>query len=241
MLRRWADRMAALPVFMYSWGSLRGAPKFRETGLLSGEALVNSLVVNEAFKLVLERERPTLTDGAGKFFNSGPGNSLSPLLIPLWHGPWRLLSPTSTRVADANHGLWRRGAISISRVTGRQHFPSDVVAGGAMGWLIGRQIYRAHHDPDLDGAEYGRLPTLSESRRHRNGFSLCAARQLDLSRAEAAGGSRLHPEPVYRSEPWTRRECLRQIDEAEYFASRPFSGVGSCANDRSSQSRIPRG
>src|SRR6185312_13419517 len=47
------------------------------------------------------------------------------------------------------------GAVSISRVTGRQHFPSDVVVGSTLGWLIGRQIYRAHHDPDIEGTISG--------------------------------------------------------------------------------------
>ncbi|HEY6252626.1 MAG TPA: hypothetical protein VI685_21935, partial [Candidatus Angelobacter sp.] len=42
--------LITLPALMYTYGSLQGSPKARETGLLSGEALVNSLIVDEALK-----------------------------------------------------------------------------------------------------------------------------------------------------------------------------------------------
>ena len=34
--------------------------------------------------------------------------------------------------------------VSVSRVTARRHFPSDVVVGSTMGFLIGRYMVRAH-------------------------------------------------------------------------------------------------
>jgi hypothetical protein len=54
---------AGWPTAMYLWGSLQGAKRPRETGLLAGEALINSLAVNEAFKFAFQRERPTETGG----------------------------------------------------------------------------------------------------------------------------------------------------------------------------------
>ena len=42
-------------------------------------------------------------------------------------------------------------AVSISRITARKHFPSDVVVGGVLGWLVGREVYNRHHDHDLAG------------------------------------------------------------------------------------------
>jgi hypothetical protein len=211
--------MAALPVFMYSWGSLRALPKFRETGLLSGEALVNAVVVDEALKVVFERDRPTLTDGQGKFFNSGPGNSS----LPSTHST---LTWTVASVIAHEYPGWLTqtmvyggaAAVSISRVTGRQHFPSDVVIGGAVGWLIGRQIYRAHHDADLDGAEYGAFTRpLGESEAERLGspyVPLDSWVYPELKRLAALGYIRTQFTGL---EPWTRRECLRQIEEAEYY------------------------
>ena len=33
----------------------------------------------------------------------------------------------------------------------RRHFPSDVVAGGVMGWFVGDYVYGKRHNTDLDG------------------------------------------------------------------------------------------
>src|SRR6476646_3054151 len=41
---------AAWPAAMFVWGSLQGEQHPRETGLLAGEALINSVAVNQAFK-----------------------------------------------------------------------------------------------------------------------------------------------------------------------------------------------
>jgi hypothetical protein len=41
-------------------------------------------------------------------------------------------------------------AVSMSRFSGRNHFLSDIVIGGAIGFGIGRFVYKEHHDPDLD-------------------------------------------------------------------------------------------
>jgi membrane-associated phospholipid phosphatase len=37
-------------------------------------------------------------------------------------------------------------AVSASRFTGRNHFLSDVLIGSAIGYGIGRYVYRKHHD-----------------------------------------------------------------------------------------------
>ncbi len=56
-----------------------------------------------------------------------------------------------------SHGL--AGAVSLSRVAGDQHFPSDVLAGAAMGWLMARDIYHKHHDPAFPGGSWGAPPS----------------------------------------------------------------------------------
>jgi membrane-associated phospholipid phosphatase len=145
----------ALPATMYAWGSFASAPRLRETGLLSGEALINSYAVSEALKFTFGRERPTLTDGQGGFFHPSSNPS-----FPSGHS--MLSWTTASVIAHEYPGVLTQtlayggaAAVSISRIPGRKHFPSDVVVGGALGWLIGRQIYNAHHDPDLEGALYG--------------------------------------------------------------------------------------
>jgi membrane-associated phospholipid phosphatase len=34
--------------------------------------------------------------------------------------------------------------VSASRFSGQKHFASDIVAGGVMGWFIGRHVFEAH-------------------------------------------------------------------------------------------------
>ena len=39
--------------------------------------------------------------------------------------------------------------VSVARFTGQKHFASDIVAGGAMGWFIGRYVFEHHLDPNI--------------------------------------------------------------------------------------------
>jgi membrane-associated phospholipid phosphatase len=34
--------------------------------------------------------------------------------------------------------------LSLTRVLAKQHFPSDVLVGSAVGWLVGRYVFRKH-------------------------------------------------------------------------------------------------
>ena len=147
--------MASVPALMYFWGGLHGDPRAHETGLLSGEALINSYIVDEALKVAFARERPAATDGRGRFFQA-----ISNASFPSTHSTlgWTIASVIAHEYPGwLSQTLAYSGAtaISVSRVAGRKHFPADVVVGASMGWLIGRQVYRAHHDPDIDVADYG--------------------------------------------------------------------------------------
>ena len=44
--------------------------------------------------------------------------------------------------------------VSLTRVMGQQHFPSDVLVGSAAGWLVGRYVFRKHHTEFLDKEDY---------------------------------------------------------------------------------------
>ena len=152
----------AWPAAMFVWGSLQGEQHPRETGLLAGEALINSVAVNQAFKFVFQRERPTPTGGQGRFFQSASNASFPSLHSQM---SWTAASVIAHEYPNSLTALLAYGAattVSVARVTGRQHFPSDVVIGGAMGWLIGWQAYKAHHDPDLDSDRYGMFQSREE-------------------------------------------------------------------------------
>lgn len=134
----------------YLIGRTTNNARARETGLLSVEALINGGIISSALKAISQRPRPRVDDASGEFFDRG--NS-----FPSGHAisAWSL-----TTVVAQEYGrhrpLLRFGAyslaamVSLSRYTGRNHFLSDVLVGSAIGYGIGRYIYRTHHDPSLD-------------------------------------------------------------------------------------------
>jgi hypothetical protein len=140
----------AAPVLIYCIGYLHHDDHATESGILGGEAMVDSLVVDEAMKFVSLRERPTLDNARGKFFQTSVGTDSS---FPSTHTmiAW---SSAAVVASEYNGPLTRIAAyglatgLSVSRVLARQHFPSDVLVGSAVGWMIGRYVVRRHHRAD---------------------------------------------------------------------------------------------
>ncbi len=137
----------------YFLGSLTRNDLMRESGFLAGEAAVDSTGVAYALKLITERQRPLQGDHNGRFFQGG-------LSFPSEHSAiaWSVASVLAheypgplTKIAA--YGL--ASAVTLTRVTAKQHFPSDVVIGSALGWYFGREVYRHHHDPELGGTAWG--------------------------------------------------------------------------------------
>src|SRR5260370_6054749 len=142
--------LGAVHAGYYEWSSVNQAPQARETGLLAGEALANSLAVNEAFKFVFRRGRPLVNNAAGNFFSS----SFSDSSFPSNHAiaAWSIASVVGEEypgwlTRTAVYGL--ASTVSVSRVLAEKHFPPDVLVGSAAGWLIGHYVYKAHHDYSL--------------------------------------------------------------------------------------------
>jgi hypothetical protein len=140
----------AIPVGLYGVGLLKGDPHARETGVLSAEALVDSVVVEEVVKIIFRRERPLHNDAAGNFFAPNVGANGS---FPSSHS---MLAWTLAGVVTGEYSSkWIQvtmysiaSGVSLTRVLGQEHFPSDVLVGGATGWLIGHYVFskhRVHH------------------------------------------------------------------------------------------------
>ena len=132
----------AAPVAIYGLGFLHHDQHATETGTLAGEAMVDSLVVDEVMKAVTMRERPTLDGAKGKFFQSSVGLDSS---FPSTHSiiAWS----SATVIAEEYPGLLTQitayglaTGVSLTRVLGKQHFPSDVLVGSAIGWMVGRYV-----------------------------------------------------------------------------------------------------
>jgi membrane-associated phospholipid phosphatase len=139
--------LGVIPASGYLWSLFNYAPQARETGLLTGEALADSLVVNGALKAVFRRDRPKVNNAAGDFFSSSVTDSSFPSnhAIAAWSMAAVVASEYPGWLArSVAYGL--ASTVSVSRVLSQEHFPSDVLVGSVTGWLIGRYVYHAHHD-----------------------------------------------------------------------------------------------
>src|SRR5271165_1210351 len=139
----------------YAFGQLTHNDHLSETGFLSGEAALNSTLITYAFKEATMRQRPYEGNGNGLFLHGGSS-------FPSEHSAiaWSVASIVAHEYPGPLTKLMAYGlasAVTLTRVTGKQHFPSDVVVGSALGWYLGRQVYRARHDPELGGASWGNL------------------------------------------------------------------------------------
>ena len=137
----------AAPVIVFGLGSIHRDAHATEAGILAGEAMVDSLVVDEVLKAATMRERPTLDGAKGKFFKTSVGlDSSFPSThsIIAWSSAAVIASEyPGTMTEIAAYGL--ATGLSMTRVLARQHFPSDVLVGSAVGWLVGRYVYHKHH------------------------------------------------------------------------------------------------
>lgn len=139
--------MVAAPLAFYGFGHFREDAHARETGILGGEALVDGVAVEQGMKLIFWRERPDVDNAHGSFFQGSAGIDSS---LPSSHS---VLAWSSAAVIAAEYpSLWTQlgvyslaTGVSVTRVLGQEHFPTDVLIGSAMGWLVGHYVYRTHH------------------------------------------------------------------------------------------------
>ena len=146
--------MAGVGVGMFLWGHVTSNDQLRETGVLSGEAGIDAVIDTEVFRYVFGRERPFTGDGRGRFFQGG-------LSFPSEHAAasWAIASVIAHEYPGPIteflvYGL--AGGVSAARFVGQQHFATDVLVGSALGWYVGRQVFRSHsHYSDSDIAKFG--------------------------------------------------------------------------------------
>jgi hypothetical protein len=141
-------------------------PHWRETGFLAGEAALNSLVVTEALKYSLRRERPYQGDGSGTFFHGGTS-------FPSEHAAaaWSIAGVIAHEYPGTLPKLMAYGlasTVSFSRIRARQHFPSDVLVGSILGYLVAQSIYNRHHEPQLNGGAWESPGEFMEADRGRS-------------------------------------------------------------------------
>lgn len=189
---------------------------WRETGFLAGEAALNSLVTVEALKYSLGRERPYQGNGSGQFFHGGTS-------FPSEHSAaaWSIAGVFAHEYQGTLPKLFAYGmasAVSFSRVRARQHFPSDVLVGSVLGFLISESVYRRRHDPEIGGGSWDPPSEIVQSdKSHTPAFIGSPYVPLDswiypaMERLAALGYVRT---AVLGMRPWTRLECARLLGEA---------------------------
>jgi membrane-associated phospholipid phosphatase len=140
-----------------------------ETGRLGAEAVIDSLFVVEALKLATNRERPNEGNGQGGFWPHGTRSYELDGSFPSGHATEsfalaRVIASEypSKPVQIAAYAFAL--AISTSRVTARQHFPSDVLVGGTFGYLIGGYVVR-HHAAGNEESTLFIVPIMEQSTR----------------------------------------------------------------------------
>ncbi|MFZ0640188.1 MAG: capsule assembly Wzi family protein [Candidatus Acidiferrales bacterium] len=189
----------------------------RETGFLSGEAAVDSLVATEAIAYMTRRERPLVDNANGQFWRGGDS-------FPSDHSAaaWSIAGIVAHEYPSPLVKLFSYGAataISISRIKAEKHFPSDVVVGSAIGWLVSQYVYKEHHSPGVAGGPWELLGARPDGPEHWQAKAMGSPYVLvdswiypALMRLAALGYVKSDIEGM---RPWTRMECARLIDEAE--------------------------
>lgn len=203
---------------IYLMGKYTGDDHKKETGILAIEAATNSLIVAEVLKAVTQRARPNDGNFKGEFFNS---SSIANSSFPSGHAmlAWSAASVLAHEYPGPLTQVLSYGlatVVSSARVAGRDHFPSDVVVGSAMGWLIGWQAYKAHHAHELPETNYGTF----DSQHSQEGFPRAEQGSpympIDswvypaFDRLAALGAL---SGDIVGLRPWTRKECARLVEE----------------------------
>jgi membrane-associated phospholipid phosphatase len=201
---------------MYLLGFPTHNEHWRETGWLAGEAVLNSLVVGETFKYSLGRQRPYQDNGNGAFFKGGSS-------FPSEHAAaaWSVAGVIAHEYPGILPKLFAysaAAAVDYSRIHGRQHFPSDVLVGSVLGYLVAQSVYNRHHKPEIGGREWNPPSEFLQEEGGRSSASM-GSPYLPLDSWVYPALERLAALGYIGTEtvglrPWTRLECARLTSEA---------------------------
>jgi membrane-associated phospholipid phosphatase len=141
--------LGAVASTFYLIGRKNNDYRARETGLLSAEALIDSAIAGSALKVITQRARPLARVERSEFFDGGSS-------FPSGHSTqvWAVATVIAHEYKDrpavqiAVYGI--ASAVSVARFTGHKHYISDVLVGSALGFSIGRFVYKTHHRKSLN-------------------------------------------------------------------------------------------
>lgn len=142
--------VAAIGAFSLA-GAIKHDSHLLETGVLAGEAMADTAIFVEMAKYATNRVRPTATGVASESGEFWPERTPYPAGDSFPSGHTAVAFAFAHVIAD-EYPSWEvklavyslAAATGLERLGGREHFPSDVLVGGAAGYLIGGYVYNHH-------------------------------------------------------------------------------------------------
>ncbi len=208
---------------LFLWGEKTHDEHQRETGFLAGEAAIDAYIDSTAFKYMAGRLRPGIGDDRGNFFSGGDSFPSSTSAVS-----WAAASVIAREYPGRLTQLLAYGTaagVSAARVIGQKHWVSDSLLGSALGWYLGRQIYRARASGhEIDPSNWGTFVKSPEQDGRDPGFMGSTYVPLDswvypaLDRLEALG---YLPKYVQAIRPLARLECARLTLQAQEIVGYP--------------------
>ena len=144
-----------------SYGFISGNEKIKSTAFLATQAYITAGIMETIFKYLTNRQRPNYVDATHN------------LARPTFHGPFYKFSKSASGTANSSfpsghttlvfaaatvyameyrHHPWIpvfaysfASVVGISRMTENKHWPTDVLAGAALGMICGRQVVNNYH------------------------------------------------------------------------------------------------
>jgi membrane-associated phospholipid phosphatase len=141
--------LAALTAALYASGEIFNGPGLRRTALLSVESFLTTSAIVLTLKVVAGRARPYTGESPGSFYpfsffsrhTSFPSGDAA--------GAFAVATVIADRTDSVfvdvlSYGL--AGLVALYRVHDTQHWPSDVFAGSALGFYVGKKISGLNKD-----------------------------------------------------------------------------------------------
>lgn len=151
--------LAGISGASYLLGRLGGSEHLKETGWLGLQTLAHTQIFVFAIKQATNRERPLTHEGHGSFWKGGDS-------FPSGHAAGSFALATVFAYEYRQHiavpitAYTLATAVAASRLSAERHWVSDIFVGSSMGFLIGRYVYKTHHNPDLPGSPVSRTSRL---------------------------------------------------------------------------------
>ena len=141
----------ATPLATWSAGVLLHRPELQTSGGLMIEAVTSASLETTVLKVLTGRARPLEPD-AGRFHGlDGPQDARFRRDLSFPSGNAAGAFALATVISGRTRHAWVRwssfavaSAIGLSRIGGEEHFPGDVVAGAALGFVTGKIVLHRH-------------------------------------------------------------------------------------------------